>query len=475
MRAPRLLAAGLATVGLTVGAVAGTSSCAQTPVNVPVRSFDRAQKMDVVCMNVEHYDPATGYVTEVYPTPLPQEQCPPVPIGVDGTLLDNHLFALVTQQTRGEVAVVDLTAGNVVDIDTSTPGINFLTVGKNPTDVASTPDGKYSFVASAEVAKPALYAIDSRRILGDARSAGFDPRTTPTDPTAPPPNRVPTLTTWPACSLPAAPGSVTIVPAAQISATPPGDTDAGAPDDGGTDAGGLVDGGTSGTGRQLGDYTIAVVIPGDEVQPAQLLTLDPHQFVDGSIPPGSLKACVIQSTLTLAGPTTNTWSPGPTWSDGIPFDGGFGQPSTSEPAPTDAGTDGGDAGSTSPGGGSGAGSSAGPQQGLGVPPAPPSCASVVDAGQENTLPALPPASPRGGPIARSGTTIYIADQSLPVIHVIDASNPAAPKELAPLLTTSQLSPNRRVIPGQLAVSPTTRDYVTYLYAIDQKDGSIMVF
>lgn len=472
MRAPRLLAAGLATVGLTLGAVAGTSSCAQTPVNVPVRSFDRAQKMDVVCMNVEHYDPVSGYVTEVYPTPLPQEQCPPVPVDVDGTLLDNHLFALVTQQTRGEVAVVDLTAGNVVDIDISTPGINFLTVGKNPTDIASTPDGKYSFVASAEVAKPALYAIDSRRILGDARSAGFDPTTTPTDPTAPAPNKVPTLTTWPACSLPGAPGSITIVPAAQISGAPTGDADAGASDDGGTDGGGVADGGTSGTGSQLGDYTIAVVIPGDEVQPAQLLTLDPHQLVDGSIPPGSLAPCHIESTVTLAAPTTSTWSAGPTWSDGIPFDGGFGEPSASPPLDAGA-SDGGDAGSTSPGAGSG--TSAGPQQGLGVPPAPPSCASVVDAGQENTLPALPPAVPRGGPLARSGTTIYIADQSLPVIHVIDASNPAAPKELAPLLTTSQLDPNRRVIPGQLAVSPTTRDYVTYLYAIDQKEGSIMVF
>ncbi|HEX7666918.1 MAG TPA: hypothetical protein VF407_20455, partial [Polyangiaceae bacterium] len=74
IRAPRLLAAGLATAGLTIGAVATTSSCAQTPVNVPVRSFDRAQKMDVVCMQVESYDPVTGLVTEVYPTPLPQDQ-----------------------------------------------------------------------------------------------------------------------------------------------------------------------------------------------------------------------------------------------------------------------------------------------------------------------------------------------------------------------------------------------------------------
>ncbi|HEX7665181.1 MAG TPA: hypothetical protein VF407_11735, partial [Polyangiaceae bacterium] len=358
--------------------------------------------------------------------------------------------------------------GNVVDVDTSTPGINFLTVGKNPTDIASTPDGKYSFVAAAEVSKPAIYAIDSRRILGDARAANFDSATIP--PGAPKPNQVPTLVTWPSCTLPAAPGSITVVPAAQLTATPPS-TDGGTPDvDGGTDAG-TPDGGVSGS--ELGDYTLAVVIPGDEVRNAELLTLDPNQFTDGSTPGGSLAPCKILSTTTLAAPTTQTWSPGPTWNEGIPFDGGFGESTTPPPAPTDAGvTDGGDdAGDAS----AGAGVAASATQGLGNPAAPASCASVVDAGQENTLPALPPAFPRGGAIARSGTTIYIADQALPMIHVVDVSDPTAPKELQPLLTTSLLEPNRRVIPGQLAVSPTTRDYVTYLYAIDQKEGSIMVF
>lgn len=82
-------------------------------------------------MHVENYDVNSNFVTEVYPQPLPQEQCGPAPIYVDGTTLNNHLFALVTQTTRGEVAIVDLTAGNVVDIDNSTPGINFLPVRKS--------------------------------------------------------------------------------------------------------------------------------------------------------------------------------------------------------------------------------------------------------------------------------------------------------------------------------------------------------
>ncbi|MGH7331128.1 MAG: hypothetical protein ACREJX_22490, partial [Polyangiaceae bacterium] len=219
---PRAILASIASAVVVATAAISTSSCAQTPPNIPVRSFDRAQKMDVVCMHVEDFDDSTGngIITNVYPTPLPQTECPPTGIDVDGTTLENHLFALVTQTTRGEVAVVDLTAGGVVDIDNSTPGINFLPVGKNPTDIASTPDGKLSFVATAEVGKPAIYALDSRIILGDSRAFGFDSSTTPDGgPTA---LQVPTLTTWPSCSLPQAPGAMTIVPAVA-----PADADAG--------------------------------------------------------------------------------------------------------------------------------------------------------------------------------------------------------------------------------------------------------
>ena len=212
MRHSRAFGAGLAVV-LIAGAAASTTSCAQTPPNSPVRSFDRAQKVDVVCMHVENYDPVTGFVTEVYPQPLPQDQCTPAPIYVPGTELNNHLFALVTQTTRGEVAIVDLTAGNVVDIDNSTPGINFLPVGKNPTDITAAPDGTMTYVAAAEPGKPAIYAMDSRAILGDSRAFDFDLSTIPDGGTAPKPFVIPTLTTWPACSLPQAPGAMSIVPA----------------------------------------------------------------------------------------------------------------------------------------------------------------------------------------------------------------------------------------------------------------------
>ncbi len=71
--------------------------------------------------------------------------------------------------------------------------------------------------------------------------------------------------------------------------------------------------------------------------------------------------------------------------------------------------------------------------------------------------------------------LYVADSSIPVIHVIDVTNPSAPKEIAPLLATSLATPTRQVNLGGLALSPVTRDYKRYLYAIDQPGGSIMIF
>ena len=426
---------------LVAGAAVSTASCAQTPPNSPVRSFDRAQKVDVVCMHVEDYDPNSNIVTEVYPQPLPQAQCTPAPIYVDGTTLPNHLFAMVTQTTRGEVAIVDLTAGNVVDIDNSTPGINFLPVGKNPTDIGSTPDGTMTFVAAAEPGKPAIYALDSRVILGDSRAFNFDLSTVP-DAGAPPPFKIPTLTTWPACALPQAPGAMSIVPAAIGS-----NADAGAAD-AGSDAN--------------PSYTIAVVLPGDEVNSAKLLTLDPKQFTDGTIGPGSLTSCRILSTTELLSPAVTTWTPGPTWDDGIREDGGFNESVvTLDPGNPDAGI----APTTTlvfP-------------AGVGNPPLAASCATFDAGSGANTISDVPVLTPRGGFMARDATTLYIADESIAMIHVIDVSNPAAPHENPPLLATSQLEPSRKVVVGQIAVSPSTRDFRRYLYAIDQTDGSIMIF
>ena len=130
---------------------------------------------------------------------------------IDGATLPFHLFALVTQTTRGEIAVVDLTGGYVVDIDLSTPGINLLTVGTLPSDIASAPDGKMSYVGSANPNAPAIYALPSTVILGDSLIQATSSQTVVP---------IPGLTSWPVCALPQAPGAISIVPTSCPSAPP---------------------------------------------------------------------------------------------------------------------------------------------------------------------------------------------------------------------------------------------------------------
>jgi hypothetical protein len=143
------------TAGALVAVAGATSaslaSCAQTPTNVPVQTMEQPKDVAVVCMQVfaTEPDPVTGALTPIPPVPARQQSfCAPVPANTTGAALPYHLFALVTQTTRGELAVVDLTAGIVVDEDLGTPGINFLPVGRLPTDVTVTPDGLMAFVGS---------------------------------------------------------------------------------------------------------------------------------------------------------------------------------------------------------------------------------------------------------------------------------------------------------------------------------------
>jgi hypothetical protein len=72
--------------------------------------------------------------------------------------------------------------------------------------------------------------------------------------------------------------------------------------------------------------------------------------------------------------------------------------------------------------------------------------------------------------------LYVADSAVPVIHVIDLTDPTRPFERPEsLLATSMSQPTRQVRVGSLALSPPTRDYKRYLYAVDTTAGSLMVF
>jgi hypothetical protein len=434
--------------GLTLMASAGAAgvavaiaSCAATTTNQAVRTFQQAQKVDVVCL----------HVNDVNGNPLPsvqpvaQNECAPVPPNTNGAPLPNHLCALVTQTTRGELAVVDLTSGNVVDQDRSTPGINFIPVGSNPTDVAVAPDAKLTFVSSADPNKPAIYAIDNARILGD--STGL------TDGGGrPPPLR---LTDLSACALPQAPQALAIAPLT-----------------GGADGGDAGDGGNGDEGgaAPLPKYAIIALLRGSADASAKVVALDPAPFTQGAAP---FQACVPLGAIALSPALPSNWTAGPAWPDGVPY-ADAGDLSATEPVcpsssasvadgGAEAGDDGGDASSDdAAAAGDAVATAAGSPDG-------------GDAGFALSLGPQDLPHPSSMALRDDVPVLYVADDALPVIHVIDLSDPRTPLELPPLLATSLDAPTRRVSVRGLAVSPPTRDYRRYLYAIDSEAGTLMVY
>jgi hypothetical protein len=447
------LAAAFAFVA-TVLAASLFFACSQAPTPVPLRTFERAQRMDVVCLRVFADDGSA-----IVPEGLTQENCSPVPSDVNGGGLQNQLFALVTQTTRGELAVVDLSAGFIVDQNRVVPGTNFLPVGANPTDVATAPDGRMAFVASAEANKAAIYGISTRRILGDIKDR-------PRDPDGPV-----TLSSWPVCALPQNPGALAVVPRRSSASSDP---------DAGVDAGG--------SGQTLETtYELVAVLPGDRRSSAKIVTIDPKPFLRGAslappdgpvLAPGSLAPCPITSAVELAGEEAlpDTFRAGPRWPDGVPYvDGGVDLDCKGPPRPSpcglvpckclglDAGGAGGsiDAGGGDPDGGAATDAGA--------------CAAGDPDAGDIALDLGPVEPPRLVAVARDDQTLFVADEGVPLIHVVDLSSPGQPRELPPFLATSIVDPSRVVSIRDLAVSPATRDYKRFLYAVDRKDGSLLVY
>lgn len=191
-RAGRFVSAA-ALLGAT-SALALASACGQQSTQVAVRSLERSGRAAFVCLDAPSTRPGPA---------LPLARCSgAVAATVDdygqlesGETTLPHLYALVTQTTRGEVALVDTTAaaGNVIDENPGVPGANFLPTGAQPTDIVSTPGSTASFVGIAEIGREALFALPSNAIRPADRQTE------------------PELSSWPACRLPAAPGELAVV------------------------------------------------------------------------------------------------------------------------------------------------------------------------------------------------------------------------------------------------------------------------
>jgi len=146
-------------------------ACSQTPVVVPLRSMERPRDVDYICLEGKTDGSWAG---------ASLEKCALLP---DGNPAGNGAFrlhAVVTQTSRGELAVVDLgtkpnDAAALLKVDPRIPGYSFIPTVAAPVDVAADPMGSVVFVAGGR--DPRIDVIPAGLLRGpiDTTAATMDP------------------------------------------------------------------------------------------------------------------------------------------------------------------------------------------------------------------------------------------------------------------------------------------------------------
>jgi hypothetical protein len=368
---------------ILVGTAFGWLGCSEQSASQLLTSLAASDRIAFVCRNAETGDGAR------------LDECPDR--ADDGVA--HELLALVTQTLTSEVAVLDLRRGKVLDADPATPGPGFLPVGGSPTDVVVTPGGVASFVPVAEAGREGLFALPTHCIgspeKGDVRRE---------------------LTSWTACSLPAAPGRLEVVvdpPSTDgtLRASCSGEPVAEPAAAGRACAADLrLEAAVEPQGRRV----LVVTLP----ELGELAFIDAQGLLDNN--PGSFDPCRIEKRVKLG-----VSLPAAGIDQALPTElvaTGCGQPSVAHYA---------------------------------------------------TSATAPDAQPAG--MAQSAGRLYVADRTAPVVHVVDVTDPCAPREEPPLLPVSFEFPTETVTTRDVAVSPTTSQGQRFLYAVDDRDGSLMVF
>jgi hypothetical protein len=448
LRTSRALTALMALGGLVGALSQALGGCQQSPVTVPVRSLEGSGKVSFVCLaapgTLGYADAgaATGGADAgsdrlLYPEALDLSACTAQQFtstceysyeddagDVDAGTSLPHLYALVTQTTRGEVAVIDTSAlaGAVLDENPRQPGNEFLHVGALPTGIVSTPGGTATFVGVGELDREGLFALPSSQIrplsasgipdtcLGTGGGGGMGTYPLYDQP-------VTGLTSWPACHLPSAPGDMILIddPANAQGERPTCDSAYSPP--------------TASDPISLhelhGRPKLVMTMP----ELGGILVVDAQWLY--TQPPGSFNDCEIERWLPLTLSSETLQQLG-------------GQPE--------------------------------PYSGL-------ACANPAAL----TEPLKPTYRVTPGNLSYANGTLYVSDLTAPVVHVVDmrgvdeTSNlpiltPCNPIERAPLLPTSAENTARVVFAAKVAVAPApTPDFKTYLFASDVEDASVMVF
>jgi hypothetical protein len=354
--------------------------CSQQAISTPVRSLEQSGRAAFVCLTPDADEPGA-----------PLDAC-----AVNApTWGINHLYAMVTQTARGEVAIIDLTDGNVLDLDQGEPGYSFVPVGAQPVDIVATPGSSVAFVGSGEPNKYGIYVLPLKAVRQGA----------------------PRLTEFAACALPSAPGRMLVL-------TQPEADDGVQRSCDGAELASLEhpNGDLSLETTPRGARKLLVTLP----DRGEVAILDAQELLDAA--PGSFGACRIERLIKL-----KVELPAVLPQQRVP-EGAF------PPGQDEHG-------------------------GACVQTAPPQAAT------ESGFKAHPvhlSHDPQSG-------MVYIADDAAPVIHVLDVSDPCSPAERPPLLPMAVTDPWRAVFTREVAISPTTTAGKKFLYAIDHREGSMMVF
>ena len=326
---------------------------------------------------------------------------------------DRRVVALMTQTLRGEVAVIDLHEREIVDEDPYVPGREFLPVGANPTSIVSTPGGIATFVGVAESGREGIFALPTTCI--DPVEPGEQTRD---------------LSLWAACRLPAAPGEMSIAVDTQPGfSDSPSQYRSSCP---GSTATEWTESATSSFDdrRQdcpadlereeqiapVGRRKLVVTLP----DLGQIAIYDAQAILNQ--PAGSFAPCVPDSVLPLS------------------VEGGLQE--VEQPVPSDL-----------------------------VPG--PDCEAPPPRYSFGPPPSGYQARPSG--ISFDGSRLFVADLGAPVVHVVDLADPCSPQEEPPLLPRAFDEPSRAVMTRDVAVGQPTLAEQQFVYAVDDADGSAMVF
>lgn len=143
-------------------------SCSETPTVIPARNLERPSDMVFLCLATQRDTNGTEVLTG-----QPMQACQPTG-ACAGATPDNKCpglssprtfgtFAVVTNTSRGELSVVDLDQGRLVDVDPVVPGFGTVPVGNLPESLAASQDG--CWVATANRDSCDLALVDPSRVL----------------------------------------------------------------------------------------------------------------------------------------------------------------------------------------------------------------------------------------------------------------------------------------------------------------------